>query len=239
MKKINHILLGTAFLAAIAFTTSCKKETEPGPAGADGNVLDLRYKQKGTTIKLSGIYSSDASAFDNTYKLSYFSSLDENSVVEETVELEEEPEARTSETGTGYFYHIVRRDSLNNSVLSFDIAFYAGDDEPVIKNLNIDIITNITSAGYKRIATGYVQDIAISGNTANGYFQKGYLDNSDLEYYSDLVISAWNYNTTTRELSFELSGTLADVRNSTRNELTIEAHVSADLNHETHRIGKE
>lgn len=241
MKNFNQIILGSAFVAAIALSTSCKKDTEPGPAGATGkNAIDLRYKQEGTTLKLSGIYSSDGSAFDNTYKLSYYSTLDENSVVEETVELEN-PALRTSETATGYLYHIVRRDSLNNSVLSFDIAFYAGADEPVVENLNFDIITNITSAGYKRIATGYVQDVAISGNTANGYFRQDYLDSYTLEYDNDnnLVISNWDYNTTTRKLSFDFSGTLIDRRNSTRNELTVEAKVSADLNHETHRKGKE
>lgn len=239
MKKINHILLGTAFLAAIALSTSCKKTTDPGPAGADGNVLDLRYKQEGTTLKLSGIYSSDGSAFDNTYKLSYYSSLDENSVVEETIE--NNPVARTSASITTYFYHIVRRDSLNNSVLSFDVAFYGDESEPTVENLNFDIITNINSAGYKRIATGYVYNPSVSGYTANGYFQQDGLDSYSLQYDNDnnLVISDWNYNTSTRKLSFKYSGTLIDYRNSTKNELNVVATVSADLNQETYRKGKE
>lgn len=240
MKKSQQLILATVILAAGAFSFSCKKTIEPGPAGADGkNGNTLLYKQEGTTLQLSGIYSSDGSAFDNTYKLSYFASLDENSVSEETIDVQ--PQMRTEAPETSYFYHIVRRDSSNNSVLSFDIVFYYGSSEPKLENLNIDIITNITSTGYKRIATGYVYNPSVSGNTsANGFFDKSSLGNYELSNVDNtLAFSNWNYNQTTKALSFEFSGVLVDYYNSTRNPLAITAKVAANLNNETHRVGKE
>ncbi|MDF2456490.1 MAG: hypothetical protein K0R51_2483 [Cytophagaceae bacterium] len=246
MKKTQQIFFATALLAAVAFTSSCKKETEPGPAGANGtNGIALPYKQEGTTLKLSGTYSSDNAAFDNTYALSYFASLEENAVVEEQVEDGNGIPARTEATVTDYYYHIVRRDSLNNSVLSFDIAFYDGASDPVVENLYIDIIDNVTSSSYKRISTGYVYDPSISARisagTANGYFDRGSLGN--YEIYQDngsneLAISDWSYDHSTKKISFEFSGVLSDYFNSTKNDLSIEAKVSADLRQETHRVGR-
>lgn len=240
MKKFNEIIIGSALVAVIVLSIACKKDTEPGPAGANGlNANALLYKQEGTTLRLSGNYYSDGAAFDNTYKLSYYASLDENTVTTETIEIEE-PELRTSETETRHTYHIVRRDSLNNSVLSFDILFYEGDDEPYLRNLNIDIVTDITSAGHKRIATGWVYNPSVSGPTANGYFQRNYLEAYEIENEDNsLAISDWNYNATTKNLSFEFSGTLADRFNSTRSTLTIDAQVSATLGNETFRKGEE
>ena len=242
MKKINQIIFGSALVASIVLSTSCKKEAEPGPAGADGKSANaLLYKQEGTTLKLSGIYSSDAAAFENTYNLSYYASLDENAVSQETIELQEgDNEARASATETRYTYHIVRRD-LNNSVLSFDVVFYEGDDEPFVNNLNIDIFDNITSTGYKRISTGNFSYPSISSNDPLiNYFERASLYYDQLENPDNLlVLSEWDYNPTTRNISFKYSGTLVNRYNSTKNDLTIDARVSANLNNETYRKGRE
>jgi hypothetical protein len=236
MKKMNQMLFGAAVLTMVTLTNACKKTSDPGPAGTNGtNAVELKYKQSGTTLRLSGNYSSDGTAFDSTYKLSYFASLDDNSIVEETI-LDQNDASVTS-----HFYHIVRHDSLNNSVLSFDIAFYGGDETPTVENLTIDIVSGITSAGYKRIATGQVNNPSISSyHDANGYFTKGPLGQYDVSNSDNtLQISNWSYNNTTRNLSFNFSGVLVDYLNSTKKPLTISANVTANLNQETHRVGKE
>ena len=242
MKKINLTLLSAIFLAVLAFSSSCKKTSDPGPAGANGtngiNGKDgalFAYKQPGTTLNLKGMFYSDDASFDNLLALPFFNTLDENYIKTYYPALRTEGTVRTSVNGKNTTFYITRYDSLGNSSLSFQIT----DDYQDLVSLNylhFNVKTNITNTSYRKVYTtdGGGGVARVSGPYNNETSLDGYtLDN----YGNSFSITNWSYNPTTQSLSFDYNGTLVGGYNSTGNDLAISGTVKANLKEETLRKG--
>lgn len=227
MKKINQIVFCAALLAAVAFSSSCKKTTDPGPAGTNG--IDgnrFLYKQEGTTLNLTGNFYSDEASFDKLIQLPFFSTLEENRV-EVSAPLVRKGNARTSVVVEDNDFYITRYDSLGNSNLYFKVHYDAINDEVYVNDFYFNVKTNITETTYKNVYTTY---------GGGGFRTSGPYDNeSSLSEYdmtndgNAFGLSNWNYNSTTKVLSFDYAGTLTGAYNSTGNDLTISGTVKANL----------
>lgn len=242
MKKNNTLLFAGVFFLTLALVSGCKKTGDPGPAGANGtngtngkNGTALNYRQDGTVIELSGTYYDSGTSFDQQTKLPFFITLDENIVTEEAAVLR--TEARTSANPINSYFHIVRRDSTNNSIISLDISSLYGSESPSIDNLNIDIIQEVNDTSYKRVSTGYVNTPART-SSATDYFTRGNLNSYDISD-NDIQIENWHYDGNTKKLSFTLTGTLSSYYNSTQSDLNFNLDVVADLKLESYRKGNE
>ena len=227
MKKINQIVFCAALLAAAAFSSSCKKTTDPGPAGADGTDGNrFLYKQAGTTLNITGNFYSDEAAFDKLIQLPFFSTLEENRVVS-SIPAARKGNERTSIVIEDNDFYITRYDSLGNSSLYFKINYDAYNDEVYVNEFNFNVKTNITETTYKNVYTTY---------GGSGFRTSGPYDNeSNLSEYdmnndgNTFSLSGWNYDATTKVLSFDYTGTLTGAYNSTGNSLTVSGTVKANL----------
>ncbi len=236
MKKINQIVLGIALLIALAFTSSCKKTADPGPAGANGKDGNLfPYKQIGTTLILSGNFNSDNASFNKLISLPFFSALDENRVKSNYPVLRTTGTVRTDGNGKNDNFHIVRYDSLGNSTLSFDIN-YNNINEIYVNALHFNVKTNIADTSYKKV---YSTFFAGFGRVSGPNDQESNLNQNDMTTNGNsFAISNWDYNAITKALSFDYTGTLTGSYNSTGNNLTISGKVKASLKDESLRTAQ-
>ncbi|MDB5255990.1 MAG: hypothetical protein JWM14_685 [Chitinophagaceae bacterium] len=239
MKTIKQIIFGTALLTAVAFTSSCKKTADPGPAGTNGtngtNGNAYPYKQAGTTLNLTGNFYSDDASFDNLISMPFFSTLEENHV-EVSAPVLRNGTARTSLIVDNNNFYITRYDSLGNSNLSFSIYYDGGNDETYVNDFYFNVKTNITETSYKKVYTT---------NGGGGFRTSGPYDNETSLSEDDMnndgnsfSISNWSYNSTTKVLSFDYSGTLTGAYNSTGSSLTVSGAVKANLKDESLRIAQ-
>ncbi|MBC7485651.1 MAG: hypothetical protein H7282_02730 [Cytophagaceae bacterium] len=238
MKKINQIVLGIALLTALAFTSSCKKTADPGPAGADGKDGNLfPYKQIGTTLNLSGNFNSDNASFNKLISLPFFSALDENRVtsIYPAAVLRTTGTVRTNGNGKNDDFYIVRYDSLSNSTLFFDIN-YNSINEIYVNAFHFNVKTNIADTSYKKV---YSTFSAGFGRVSGPNDQERNLNQNDLTTNGNsFAISNWNYNAITKVLSFDYAGILSGSYNSTGNNLTISGKVKASLKDESLRTAQ-
>jgi len=231
MKKLNGFFFITALCTALAIS-SCKKTGDPGPAGTDGTNGSggLPYKQAGTILNLSGNFYSDNAAFNNSYTLPFFAALDENNVI---VGTETAFEGETEIDTLTRVFNITRRDSLNNSILTFQfIAPGVGDS--YISYFHFNVLSNITSTSYKRIYTTSAPGTERTSGYTESTLGYGVL-NSD---GNTMTFSNLHYNPTSETLSFDYSGTLTGNYNSTGNTLTLSGTVKANVKVESLRRAK-
>jgi hypothetical protein len=230
MKKAQQIIFISALLAAVVFS-SCKKTTEAGPAGKDGNRFP--YKQTGTILNLEGNFYSDDASFDNQVNLPFFSTLDENKVNSYYPALRTSGTVRTSGNGKNDDFYIVRYDSIGNSMMSFDIT-YDYNDVVSINDFHFNVKTNVTETSYRKVYTTY----GGGGARVSGPYdyESGLSEYNLTTDGNSFSISNWNYNSTTKVLSFDYSGTLTGAYNSTGNDLSVSGTVKANLKDESLRV---
>jgi len=233
MKKINQILWGAALLAVVAFSSSCKKTSDPGPAGADG--VRFPYKQTGTTLNIAGNFYSDDASFDNEIKLPFFASLDENRV-EESAPLARRGNARTSVAVEDNDFYITRYDSIGNSTLSFKIHYDSFNDEVYVNDFHFNVKTNITETTYKNV---YTTDGG-SGFRTSGPYQNedGLSEYTMTNNGNSFLLTNWIYDAPTKQLGFDYAATLTGAYNSTGNNLTVSGTVKAKLKESSLRIAQ-
>lgn len=233
MKKINQILFGAILLAAVAFTSSCKKTSEPGPAGQ--NASRFPYKQSGTTLNISGNFYSDDASFDNQIKLPFFATLDENRVEEVGSPLRISS-GRTSVVVSNSDFYITRYDSLGNSTLFFKVHYDVNNDEVYVNEFHFNVKTNITETTYKNVYTTYGGGGA---RTSGPYDNESSLSEYDMTNDGNsFVITNWIYDAPTKQLGFDYSGILTGPWNSTGNNLNVSGTVKAKLKNNSLRVAQ-
>ena len=249
MKKINQIVFGLTLLAAVAFTSSCKKTTEVGPVGANGsngangtNGTDGKdgsrfpYKEVGTSLNLMGNFYSDDASFDQLITLSFYEKLEESTIRTSAPQVRTEAAHRTSADGMNDYFDITRYDSLGNTTLTFNIE-NDYNNGIYVNSFYFNAKTNITETSYRNIYTTYYG--GGPARVSGPYDQEGSLDDYDLNNDGNsFAITNWNYDRTTHVLTFDYSGQLTGDYNSSGNNLTVSGSVKATVRTSSLRVAQ-